>query len=130
MFVYMGPRMDAPPADPHEGSLLYDEPGVRAYVEFITGDPIVARIYLQIAVGGGLTDEAMGRRVLGHHEDRTARFADAIDRADPGQTVGDTRQQAQAMLATLNGLAFHWLLDQSLDFAGHAARLVGAAAPG
>jgi len=30
-FVYMGPRMDAPPADPYEGSLLYDEPGVRAY---------------------------------------------------------------------------------------------------
>ncbi len=31
VFVYMGPRMDAPPADPYEGSLLYDEPGVRAY---------------------------------------------------------------------------------------------------
>ncbi len=34
VFVYMGPRMDAPPADPYEGSLLYDEPGVRAY-EFV-----------------------------------------------------------------------------------------------
>lgn len=31
VFVYFGPRMDAPPADPHEGSLLFDEPGVRAY---------------------------------------------------------------------------------------------------
>lgn len=31
IFVYLGPRMDAPPADPYEGSLLYDEPGVRAY---------------------------------------------------------------------------------------------------
>ena len=30
-FVYFGPRMDAPPADPQEGSLLFDEPGVRAY---------------------------------------------------------------------------------------------------
>jgi hypothetical protein len=29
--VYLGPRIDAPPADPYEGSLLYDEPGVRAY---------------------------------------------------------------------------------------------------
>ena len=31
IFLYMGPRMDAPPADPYEGSLLYDEPGVRAF---------------------------------------------------------------------------------------------------
>lgn len=31
MYVYLGPRMDAPPADPYEGSLLFDEPGVRAY---------------------------------------------------------------------------------------------------
>ncbi len=32
VFVYFGPRMDAPPADPYEGTLLYDEPGVRAYI--------------------------------------------------------------------------------------------------
>ena len=30
-YVYFGPRMDAPPADPQEGALLFDEPGVRAY---------------------------------------------------------------------------------------------------
>jgi hypothetical protein len=32
VFVYFGPRMDAPPADPYEGTLLYDEPGVRSYI--------------------------------------------------------------------------------------------------
>lgn len=32
VYVYLGPRMDAPPADPYEGTLLYDEPGVRAYI--------------------------------------------------------------------------------------------------
>lgn len=32
VFAYFGPRMDAPPADPYEGTLLYDEPGVRAYL--------------------------------------------------------------------------------------------------
>jgi hypothetical protein len=32
VFVYAGPRMDAPPADPYEGTLLYDEPGVRAHI--------------------------------------------------------------------------------------------------
>jgi hypothetical protein len=31
VFVYFGPRMDAPPADPQEGKLLFDEPGVRAF---------------------------------------------------------------------------------------------------
>jgi hypothetical protein len=31
IFLYLGPRMDAPPADPYEGSLLFDEPGVRAF---------------------------------------------------------------------------------------------------
>lgn len=30
-YVYLGPRMDAPPADPYAGVLLYDEPGVRAF---------------------------------------------------------------------------------------------------
>lgn len=32
VYVYFGPQMDAPPADPYEGTLLYDEPGVRAYI--------------------------------------------------------------------------------------------------
>ena len=32
VYIYFGPRMDAPPADPYEGTLLYDEPGVRAYI--------------------------------------------------------------------------------------------------
>ena len=114
--------------DPHpagEGVDTVDEL-VDAYVEFITGDPIVARIYLQIAVGGGLTDEAMGRRVRRHLERRIARFADAIGRADPSRTEDEAQRQAEAMVATLNGLAFNWLLDDRLDFAGHANRLAGA----
>ncbi len=101
---------------------------VEAYVEFITGDPTVARIYLQIAVGGGLTDEAMGRRMLRHHERRIERFADAIQRADAALTDNGARDQAEATVATLNGLAFHWLLDQRLDFPAHAARLAAVPA--
>lgn len=31
VFVYLGPRMDAPPVDAMEGAMLYDQPGVRAY---------------------------------------------------------------------------------------------------
>jgi hypothetical protein len=32
-YVYLGPRLDAPPMDVFEGAVLYDEPGVKA-VEF------------------------------------------------------------------------------------------------
>ena len=32
-FVYLGPRLDAPPMDVFEGAILFDEPGVKA-VEF------------------------------------------------------------------------------------------------
>ena len=32
VYMYFGPRMDAPPADPYEGTLLFDQPGVRAYI--------------------------------------------------------------------------------------------------
>src|SRR2546427_7651055 len=31
VYMYFGPRMDAPPADPYEGTLLYDQPGVPSY---------------------------------------------------------------------------------------------------
>src|SRR4029079_12060864 len=29
-FVYLGPRLDAPPMDVFEGAVLFDEPGVKA----------------------------------------------------------------------------------------------------
>src|SRR5215211_7681756 len=32
-FIYLGPRLDAPPMDVFEGAVLFDEPGVKA-VEF------------------------------------------------------------------------------------------------
>src|SRR2546430_6176797 len=32
VYIYFGPRMDAPPADPYEGTLLHDEPVRRAYI--------------------------------------------------------------------------------------------------
>ena len=31
-FVYLGPRIDAPPMSPYEGNMLFDEPGVRAFI--------------------------------------------------------------------------------------------------
>ena len=60
IFVYMGPRMDAPPADPYEGSLLYDEPGVRAF-EFAQRVHAVAH-FLRATQGVGSVISMLSRR--------------------------------------------------------------------
>jgi hypothetical protein len=59
-FVYMGPRMDAPPAEPYEGSLLYDEPGVRAF-EFAQRAHAVAH-FLRATQGVGGVVSMLSRR--------------------------------------------------------------------
>ena len=60
IFLYMGPRMDAPPADPYEGSLLYDEPGVRAF-EFAQRVHAVAH-FLRATQGVGGVLALLSRR--------------------------------------------------------------------
>lgn len=119
--------------DPHtgdgEGDTLEDL--VDAYVKFITGDPLVARIYLQIAVGGGLTDQRMGARVLRHHRRRTERFTAALRRSQPGMDAAEAQRRVEVTLAALNGLAFQWMLEEGgVDLDGHARRLLGYALAG
>ena len=60
VFVYMGPRMDAPPADPYEGSLLFDEPGVRAYT-FVQRAHAIAH-FLRATMGVGAVLSVLSRR--------------------------------------------------------------------
>lgn len=60
VFVYFGPRMDAPPADPYEGTLLYDEPGVRAYI-FAQRVHAIAH-FLRATHGTGAVLAMLGRR--------------------------------------------------------------------
>jgi hypothetical protein len=60
VFVYLGPRMDAPPADPYEGSLLYDEPGVRAF-EFAQRAHALAH-FLRATQGAGAVLSALSKR--------------------------------------------------------------------
>src|SRR6266850_5326451 len=59
-FIYFGPRMDAPPADPYEGTLLYDEPGVRAYI-FAHRVHAIAH-FLRATQGQGTVLALFGRR--------------------------------------------------------------------
>jgi hypothetical protein len=60
VFAYFGPRMGAPPADPYEGTLLYDEPGVRAYI-FAERVHAVAH-FLRATQGAGAVVSLLGRR--------------------------------------------------------------------
>lgn len=60
IYVYLGPRVDAPPADPYEGTLLYDEPGVRAY-EFVQRVHAIAH-FLRATQGVGGMVSLLSRR--------------------------------------------------------------------
>jgi hypothetical protein len=59
-FVYLGPRIDAPPADPDGGALLFDEPGVRAF-EFAQRAHAVAH-FLRATQGVGSVVSLLSRR--------------------------------------------------------------------
>jgi hypothetical protein len=81
VFVYLGPRMDAPPADPYEGTLLYDEPGVRAYI-FAQRNHALAH-FLRASPGEGAALSLLGRRAP---ELRHIRRWTEVLFAEPGAT--------------------------------------------
>ena len=97
---------------------------VEAYIRFVQERQELARVYLTVAVSGGLTDEAIRHRLLRHHEDRRQRFAAAIVRDRPDISLTEALDLADALLAALNGYAFHWLLDPTFDFGNHARALL------
>ena len=59
-FVYLGPRLDAPPMDVFEGAVLFDEPGVKA-VEFTQRAHSLAH-FLRATAGAGALLALLGRR--------------------------------------------------------------------
>jgi hypothetical protein len=59
-YVYLGPRLDAPPMDVFEGAVLFDEPGVRA-VEFRQRSHALAH-FLRATGGTGSLLSLLGRR--------------------------------------------------------------------
>jgi len=59
-YVYLGPRLDAPPMDLFEGSVLYDEPGVKA-VEFTQRAHALAH-FLRATSGAGAVMALLSRR--------------------------------------------------------------------
>jgi hypothetical protein len=59
-FVFLGPRLDAPPMDVFEGAILFDEPGVKA-VEFSQRAHALAH-FLRATAGVGALLALLGRR--------------------------------------------------------------------
>ena len=72
---------------------------VHAYVDFVEGQEAAARVYLMVAVTGGLTDPTVRDRMLRHHQDRTERFADALARRRPDLSPETVRSRVEALLA-------------------------------
>lgn len=97
---------------------------VDAFVTFMTDSSPIARIYLQLAVGRGLTDPAIAHRVIRSHQQRVERFTDAWLREDPGLSPEAARRRAAVMLAALTGLGLSALLDPSFDMRSHARELL------
>ncbi len=97
---------------------------VDAFVTFMTGSSPIARIYLQLAVGRGLTDPHVAHRVMRSHRSRVDRFADAWQRQEPSLDGDAARRRAEVMLSALTGLGLSALLDPSFDMRAHAMELL------
>lgn len=106
-FVYFGPRMDAPPADPYEGTLLYDEPGVRAYLFAERGHAIAH--FLRATHGLGAALSMLSRRAPELRHIR--RWTQALF-AEPA--VGRSTQLLAGWYAT-SGAGFLFIPSQSDD---------------
>lgn len=113
--------------DPHPAKDVPDSLHelVEAFISFILGQPDVARVYLKIAISGA-TNGALAGSVKRHHERRVTRFAAAIARENPALSAELARAKAEVLLATLSGLAFMWMLEPGMDFAGRARLAVAS----
>ena len=98
-----------------------------AYIRFIAGQPVLARIYVQLAVAGSADDHRLRGRILRHHANRLDRFAEGMARSRPGLAPAEARRRAEFLLAALQGLTIWNMLDPAFDFAAHARDLLAIA---
>jgi AcrR family transcriptional regulator len=97
---------------------------VEAYINFIEGQPVLARIYIQLAVAGSADDHRLRGRILRHHANRLDRFTEGLARSRPGLARAEARRRASFLLAALQGLAIWEMLDPGFDFAANARDLL------
>ncbi len=115
--------------DPDEAGSDTVEDLVEAYVDFITGSPELARIYVELAFSTTFADDTFVDRVRRHHRYRVHRFREAIVRASPQLGEGEAEAVAESLVASLTGFTVTWLLDPSFDLGGHARTLVRERVP-
>lgn len=124
VFEVIREALDAVDPDPGGAGTDSLEDLVEAFVQFVMESTPIARIYLQLAVGRGLTDPGVGRRVLRSHRRRVERFSDALQREQPRLSVSEAEEDAEMLLAGLTGLALTALVDPGFDMRRHALRLL------
>lgn len=95
---------------------------VNAFVRFVTTEPVIARVYLIMAVSGGLTDTDLRRRFVRHHQMRVERLAGALRRQRV--SASEAQERAEALAATLTGYAIHAMFDPDFDMAKQAKLLL------
>jgi AcrR family transcriptional regulator len=99
---------------------------VEAYIRFIEDQPVLARIYVQLAVAGSADDHRLRGRILRHHSKRLDRFTAGLTRSRPDLPAAETRRRAGFLLAALEGLTIWQMLDPDFGFAAHAKDLLAA----
>lgn len=97
---------------------------INAFVRFVTTEPVIARVYLIMAVSGGLTDPGLRRRIVRHHQNRVDRLAGALKRQRSGLHAGEIQERAEALAAALTGYAIHAMFDSEFDMARQAKLLL------
>lgn len=97
---------------------------VHAYVQFVTQESDLARVYIGIAVSGSRANPELQGRVIRHHEGRVARFAAAILAEHPEMAADESDRRAETLVTALNGIALHRVLDPEFDVATHARSLL------
>lgn len=107
----------SPDGTPEVGAMI------EGFVNFISEYPEEARVYLRIAVSGALSDEATQAWLREFHDSRTERLTRAVLDSRPDLAHDDAANKAKLLLATLNGLAIHTLLDPRFDIRVHADQL-------
>ncbi|HEX6221391.1 MAG TPA: TetR/AcrR family transcriptional regulator [Acidimicrobiia bacterium] len=103
---------------------------VEAYIEFVTEQGDLARVYIRLAVSGSANNPEIWGRTMRHHQGRVARFAAAISREHPLMSELETERRAETLVTALNGVTLHRVMDPGFDVSVHARALLTDALAG